>query len=141
MEGMNYVLAKSFLATGGNVAYNRGDLVVAAAGSTLQPTQVALSSASTDRIVGVVLEDLDAAKVNTGKAYVSVLIMGVAQCVAGAALATIGTRVMPGASGTAKQAIAAATTGNVPFGVTMGVSGAQGDYISVLLTPGLPALP
>jgi hypothetical protein len=140
MEGQNYVLVKSFLATGGSVAYNRGDLVVAAAGSTLQPAQCALSTASTDRILGVVQEDLDAAKVNTGKAYVAVMLLGVAQCVAGAALATINTRVMPGSGGTAKQVIAAATATNIPFGVTLGVSGAQGDYISVLLTPGQPAL-
>jgi hypothetical protein len=138
MEGMNYVLAKGFLATGGNVAYNRGDLVKWATGSTLQPSQVALSAASNDAIAGVVLEDLDAAKVNTGKAYVGVQILGIAQVVWGGGTAVaIGDKLMPGASGTAKQVIKAATSANTIVGIAMTVPAAQGDYMSMLLTPGL----
>lgn len=142
MIGGNYVLSKGFLATGGSVAYKRGDIVKFATGSTLQPMQVALSSASNDAIAGVCQEDLDAAKVATGKAYVGVAIMGIIECVFGGGTAiAMGDRVMPGTSGTAKQAVKAATTGNSVLGVAMSVPSAQGDYFSVLLTPGFPALP
>lgn len=137
MIGGNYVLAKGFLATGGSVAYKRGDIVKYATGSTLQPTQVALSSASSDLVAGVCLEDLDAAKVATGKAYVGVQILGIVECIFGGGSAVaMGAAVMPGSSGTAKQAVLG-TTGNTSFGIAMSVPSAQGDYFSVLLTPGL----
>lgn len=140
MIGGNYVLAKGFLATGGSVAYKRGDIVKYAAGSTLQPMQVALSSASADEIAGVCIEDLDAAKVATGKAYVGVQILGIVEVVFGGGTpVAMGDTVMAGTGGTAKQAIKGAT-GGTPLGTAMSVPSAQGDYFSVLLTPGLPAI-
>jgi hypothetical protein len=143
MEGMNYVLAKSFLATG-TAALIRGQLVKATAGSTLQPAQVGVCTAITDRPIGVVLEDLDAAKVATGKAYVSVLVLGIAQVVAGAAV-SLGDKVSTNAGSagppdTRGQTITSAST-SIPYGIAMGPAAAQGDYISVLLMPGLPATP
>jgi hypothetical protein len=143
MEGMNYVLAKSFLITGSTAVF-RGQLLKLAAASTLQPAQAAVCTAITDRPIGVLLEDLDVGKVTTGKAYAAVLVAGIAQVVAGAAV-NLGDKVSTNAGSagppdTRGQTITSAST-SIPFGVALTAAAAQGDYISVLLTPGLPATP
>lgn len=141
MIGGNYVLSKGFLMTG-STAVRRGQLVVQATSTALQPTRCAIAEAITDRVLGVLQEDLDVDKVLTGKAYVGVAILGIAECIAGEALSA-GDRVSSNAGSagppdTRGRAIVADAT-SIPFGVAM-ADAAAGDYVSVLLTPGLPAV-
>lgn len=139
MQGMNYVLAKGFLATGSS-AYVRGQLVKFATGTTLQPAQIVGSTASNDAIAGVTLEALDAAKVTTGKASIGVQMMGIAEVVFGGGSAVaVGAKVMPGTTGgsNAGQCILAATSLNTVVGIALTAPSTQGDYFSILLTPGL----
>jgi hypothetical protein len=142
MEGGNYVLSKGFLMTG-TTAVMRGQLVKMATGSTLDPAQCAITAAITDRTLGVLQEDLDVGKVTTGKAYVGVAILGIAQCIAGEAL-TAGMRVSSNAGSagppdTRGRVIEADAT-SIPLGIVMTTAAAAGDYVSVLLTPDLPAV-
>lgn len=88
-------------------------------------------TASTQVAIGVVQENVDRAKVATGKAVVNVRIEGISRCVAGAAI-TIGAEVMFNASG---QVITAATAGNRVCGIALQAAGASGDQIDVLLVP------
>jgi hypothetical protein len=138
MPGSDHILTKGALVTG-SAAYKLGDLLILSTASTTYPFQVAKSTASTDRIIGVANEALDVGKVTTGKAFIGVNMLGVCKVIAGASLSQ-GARVMPGASGTAAQAITAATATNIPFGLALTAAGAQGDIIDVLLTPNLPPL-
>jgi len=88
--------------------------------------------------IGVVQENVDQAKVATGKAVVDVRIMGVSKVVVQTAAGiTLGTRVMCGSAG---GAIAAATTGSEVLGFVVGTNSSAGtvgagDIIDVLLTP------
>jgi hypothetical protein len=133
MSVNDHVLTKSFLATGGSVAYSMGQTVKFAAGSTLQPAQCALATANSDLILGVVMEDLDAAKVNTGKAYVSVAMIGIALCIAGANNIAAGDRLTVDSS---SRVVTSTTATHRSVGMAMGPSAAIGDYISVFLMPG-----
>jgi len=78
MPGMDHILNKAFLATGGSVAYPQFSVVqqVAAVGVVPAAVQLAPTTAGTAagsvNIVGVCQEPLDAVKTNTGKAFVSV---------------------------------------------------------------------
>jgi hypothetical protein len=134
MPGANYVLDKGFLATGGSVAYATGELVKFAAASVLQPAQVVKTSSQGEAVLGVVTEDLDAAKVATGKAIVGVRLLGIAKVIIGTAAS-----VVLGSPLTAKATVATAelaATGDVVFGIAMQAPAADGDIIDVLLTPG-----
>jgi hypothetical protein len=133
MPGANYILSKGFLATGGSVAYTAGELVKLATGSTLQPAQVVKTSSQGETLIGVVMEDLDAAKVATGKATVGVQIMGIAKVILGtAASVVLGSPLTTGT--TAKAELAA--SGDRVFGINLTAGTlADGDIIDVLLTP------
>lgn len=99
-----------------------------------------LNVASTTRSIGVVMENIDAAKVATGKANADVRLLGIATVVVTTATSIVlGSTVM---SSTTGGAVLAATATNIPLGVVVGITGTitAGDYIQVLLTPGLPAL-
>lgn len=97
------------------------------------------ASAATNTNVGVVQENIDAAKVATGKAIADVRVLGVSKVVVNGTPGTInyGTRVMAGAAG---GVIAAATAGSQIVGIVVGMStttnAAAGDLVDVLLTPG-----
>ena len=91
--------------------------------------------------MGVVQENVDQAKVATGKAVANVRVQGVTKVVVNATPGTInvGTRVMCGSTG---GVIAAATTGSKVLGVCVGATSntgtiAAGDIIDVQLTPGV----
>src|SRR5688500_5136501 len=86
MPGANYVLSKGFLMTG-SAAVVMGTAAKLVAGTTLQPAQVIVATAADGDLIGVFQEDMDAAKVTTGKAIVGVQLMGIAKCVASAAVA------------------------------------------------------
>lgn len=79
---------------------------------------------------GVIMENVDAAKVTTGKVIANVRVLGIAPVKAAAAL-TRGAQVTTDATG---QAIAAGA-GNAVLGIAM-ESAAIGDIIDVLIVPG-----
>lgn len=87
-------------------------------------------SAVTQVPIGVVMENVDVAKVATGKAVVDVRVMGIARVTAGAAI-TIGAEVSTSTTG---KAITAATTSRVA-GIALQAAAADNDQIDVLLTP------
>jgi hypothetical protein len=83
MPGMDHILAKAFLATGGAVAYPAWSVVsqVAAVGLTpaacvLTPTTAGTAGAGSTGILGVCQEQLDAVKTVTGKAFINVALEG-----------------------------------------------------------------
>lgn len=98
-----------------------------------------LNPTSTTRSVGVVMENIDAVKVATGKAIADVRLLGIATVLCTtAASVVLGSVVSPTTSGGVKLAV----TTNVPVGIVVGITGtlADGNLIQVLLTPGLPVL-
>ena len=88
-----------------------------------------------DACIGVTQETVIAADVTAGR-VVEVKVMGTTVIEAGAALATVGTRVRASATGQA-VALAATTAEQEQLGITLTVSGAAGDWITILLTPGV----
>ncbi len=96
---------------------------------------VAPVSASTQRSLGVVDQDVSAAEVTAGK-QVPVFTLGQVWVEAGAAIA-LDARVMADASG---RAITAATATNIPTGVCRGAVAGAGEWALIELTPGMPAL-
>jgi hypothetical protein len=97
---------------------------------------VAQCAASTDRALGVARVDISTAEATAAGKAMAIQVLGVAWVEAGAAI-TIFTRVMPDSSG---RAITAVTATNIPCGVALRAAAAAGDWIPVLLTPGMPAL-
>lgn len=98
-----------------------------------------LTSAITDRAVGVLQEPLDATKAATGRAVVDVRMAGVTRCVAGAAASGViaaGAQVAPDALG--KVQVAAST--QKPIGIALTATSAANQQLDVQLTPGLPAI-
>lgn len=85
-------------------------------------------------VIGVTRVSATADEATDGK-VVAVDVLGNPWVEAGAAI-TRGAKVMTNAAG---KAIAATAT-NVPVGIAMQAAAADGDLITVLLTPGLPAL-
>jgi len=140
--GANFVLDKGFLAmptynssAAAGVVANRFVKFGATAGT------VDLNVASTTRSIGVVMENVDAAKVVTGKVVVDVRMMGIATVVVTTATSLVlGSVVM---SSTTGGVLLAATATNIPLGILVGITGtvAAGDLVQVLLCPGLPAIP
>lgn len=79
---------------------------------------------------GVIMENVDAAKVTTGKVIANVRVLGIAPVKVGTGGITRGAQVATDATG---QAVAAASTNNV-LGVAL-ETGAAGDIVDVLITP------
>jgi hypothetical protein len=138
--GANMVLDKGFLAistynssAAAGILANRFVKFGATAGT------IDLNVASTTRSIGVVMENIDAAKVATGKATADVRMLGIATVVVTTATSIVLGSVI--ASSTTGGAILAAST-HVPLGIVVGITGTvtAGDLIQVLLTPGLPVL-
>lgn len=130
--GPNYVLDKGHVAVG-SAAYKAGELVVASGDGT----KCARATTANAKIRGVCMENVDAAKVLTGKVVLDVRLLGIARVLAGAAVAVddylandATARAVPKV-----KAIAGAQPGNV-FGVALTAATAAGQYIDVLLTPG-----
>jgi hypothetical protein len=147
---MDYKLSKAFLATGGSVALKKFQVVKQVAETTIQPAQCALY-AHTDAVMplGVLMEDLDAAKTNTGKAFVNVALEGNVKVIVGATTnMAIGKYVIPSitvdGAVDALAGMVGASAGTHVLGRIIGVSGnsigqsvTAGDYIDIELTPGL----
>jgi hypothetical protein len=131
MPGANYILSKGYLMTG-SAAVVRGTAAKVATGSTLQPAQAALATAADGDLIGVFQEDLDAAKVQTGKAYVGVALMGIVECVASAAV-VVGAYVTATTGG---KMVTTTSAGDEVVGKAMTAAAADGDYFQVLLMIG-----
>jgi hypothetical protein len=132
--GPNFVLDKGFKCTG-STAYTRGEVVVISGDG--QTATRATSAANLAGVLGVVMDTVDAEKVQTGKAQVAVRLLGIARCIAASSIA-IGSRV--GNTTAAKvDDITRAAAGAQPahaLGLAMTPATADGDHIDVLLTPG-----
>lgn len=141
MAGSNYVLDKGFpvLSTynssnANGVTAFRVVKAIAATGTI----DLAVAATATGLQVGVVQENIDRAKVATGKAVADVRLLGITKVVVDGTPGTInhGTRVMCGAAG----GVVLATTTNYLVGIAVGVpsgTAVAGDIIDVLLTPGV----
>src|SRR6476660_2519520 len=98
MAGANYVLDKGFTALSTyNASSSNGVQAFRLVKITAQD-QIDLNVLATTISIGVVQEDVDVAKVATGKAVVDVRILGISKVVAGAAI-SIGVEVMSDTSG------------------------------------------
>jgi hypothetical protein len=132
--GPNYVLSKGFLAEG-SAAYDKGEIVVM--GTAEQAVGRATTSAATNAFVGVVMDTLDVTKVTTGKAQVSIAIMGIARVKAGAAI-TKGAKLTNDTSAravTVTRAAAGAQPQNI-IGIAQTSCSNANEHVDVLLTPG-----
>lgn len=121
----NFVLDKGFKVEGVDaaVAYRFVGFGTANWAIDITPTAGAV-------VAGVLMENVDAAKVATGKVIANVRVLGIAPVKVGAGGVTRGTHVMTDATG---QAVAATATNQVA-GLAL-ETGAVGDIIDVLLTP------
>jgi hypothetical protein len=114
----------------GGVTKYRG--VKIAAGGTID-----LNVAATTIGIGVVQEDIEVAKVATGKAVASVRILGVSKMVVQTAASIVAGSLIT--CGSAGGAVIAASTNKV-VGINLSTQTiAAGDLIDVLLTPGVVA--
>jgi hypothetical protein len=132
MSGPNYVLDKGYNLLNSGAAQNiyRFMKFASTENSVLQ------AAASTDRPVGVCQQRIEAVDSATSNVQVDVRILGISKVEAGAAVA-LGARVMSDATG---RAITAATATNIPCGIAFQAATGAGEWIDVLLTPGMPVL-
>lgn len=126
--GPNYVLDKPFVATGA-AAYNYGDVVVQAGTGT----SVARATAAAAKCLGVCQENVDLAKVQTGKAVIDVRLLGIARVKAGTGGVAVGDRVTNDTNAAAVT-VAVAVGLKESFGVAL-TAATAGNYFDVLLTP------
>lgn len=139
MAGSNYLLDKGFpVLSTYNSSAAAGVLAFRVVKWSSTGIDLQTSGAANVSTLGVVQENIDAAKVATGKAVADVRLEGITKVLVTTATSlAIGVRVMAGASG----GIVLATTTNGVLGVIVGVgtSGTitAGDYVDVLLTPGI----
>jgi hypothetical protein len=146
MPGTDHVLAKAFLATGGSVAYPQWSVVQQVAGvgytpAAVQLAPITLGAAAQASPVGVCQEPLDAAKTNTGKAFVNVAMEGNVKCIWDGTTggttpwATVGIAPVVGAYVVCSQLVA----GRVKFIPATGSGGLGYGVIGQLITlPGSP---
>jgi hypothetical protein len=126
MAGPNYVLDKGYILEGSS-AYSRFRFV--AAGATDQSVTSTIAAGAL--ALGVIQEEVDAAKVATGKVTADIRILGISRVTAGAAV-TLWAEVTTDASG---RAINAATATHRVLGRALQSAAALGDEIDVLLVP------
>lgn len=131
--GPNYVLAKGFLAEG-SAAYAQGELVVP---GTADQAVGRATSASTVTPLGVCIEDVDAAKVTTGKVFVGVQILGIVRVKCGGAVAKFD-RITndTSARGVVRARTAAGAQPLPVFGIALTETSNANEYFDMLLTPG-----
>jgi hypothetical protein len=144
MAGQDHLLAKAFLAAPGGFSNSiiLGQVVVASAGTTLDPTQCSLAGTGasvpgTPPAIGVAAENMDLVKIQTGKAYISVAIAGVAFVISNSGAVAVGASLIPsvGVAGRVDAVTPGATARNM-VGIALTVGVAAGDLIMCLLTPG-----
>jgi hypothetical protein len=140
-SGANFVLDKAFnLLSTYNSSAAAGALakrlVKFAAGGTVD-----LNVASNTRSIGILMENVDAVKIATGKVMADVRMIGIGtvNCTTAASV-VLGSVLM---SSTVGGVLLAATSANIPMGLAVGITGtlADGNDIQVLFLAGLPALP
>ena len=127
--GPNYVLDKGLLVQGSaavvaGTAYQLGTVDQSATPHT----------ATNQRSIGVALENVDAAKVATGKVFAAFRILGIARMLCGAGVTRNG-RVSPDAAGKVINSAAS----SIPIGIALSTTTASDQWVEVLLTPGMPA--
>jgi hypothetical protein len=130
--GPNFVLDKGFLATGAT-AYAFGEPVVL----TGDGTSIARAGAGATNVIGICQEDLELAKLTTGKAILDTRVLGISRVLCGAAVAR-DARLAVDATCRAvavTRAIAGAQPAAV-FGIALTAATTAGDFVDVLLTPG-----
>jgi hypothetical protein len=134
--GPNYVLDKGFLAQGGSVQYNFGEIIVP--GTAVQScVRSTAAVGGTTFFLGVCQETIDAAKVVTGKVFADVRMLGISRVIAGGTV-TVGARVTSDTSARA-VAVTRAAAGAQPapiLGIALTGTTNVGEHIDVLLTPG-----
>lgn len=148
MAGPSYVLDKAFevLATY-NSSAAAGVLAYRCVTAVSTTGKIDLQATATNRVTGVVQENIDATKVALGKAQADVRLLGITKVRVSDTPGTIVIGSVVAASGTAANSggVKLAVSTNIPLGVVVGPcpvgTPAAGDLIDVLLTPGLPALP
>jgi len=126
--GANQVLTLPFVAAEAMTKYTAVKLNAVDQG-------VDLADTIGDACVGVVQETVSADDATAGR-IVAVAVMGTTVIEAGAALTTPGTRVRASATGQAVT-LAATTAEQNQLGITLTAAGAQGDWLTILLTPGV----
>lgn len=131
--GPNYVLSKGMLAEG-SAAYASGELVVA---GTAEQSVARATSANTLLPLGVCTEDVDVAKVTTGKVFLGVALYGIVRVKSGAAVAK-GDRIKndTSARGVPTTRAAAGAQPQPVFGIALTAVGAADLWFDMLLTPG-----
>jgi len=127
--GADHILSKGHLATG-STAYKLGELVVASGDGT----KCARATTANSVVRGVCGENLDTNRLGSGKAVIQVNMLGISRVLAGAAVAVDALV----ANDTTARAITA-TSGQNVFGKALTAASAAGQYIDVLLTPGVKA--
>jgi hypothetical protein len=149
MPGMDHILSKGFLATGGSVAYTFGQVVQqinAATGplSVINQAQCQICPAQSPvghSILGVCQENLDAVKTATGKAIIGIALQGNVKVVwDGVGTAAVDNAVVV-PSTTVAGAVAfhtqTTTFANIPVvGIPLTLPAATGDVFDIQLTPG-----
>lgn len=125
--GPNYMLAKGMLAQG-STAYAFGEFVTP--GSAGQ--SVTRATAANAPLAFVCQEDVDAAKVTTGKVVVGCAFHGIVRVICGAAV-TKGAKITNNASA---RGIVQVTSGGVVHGIALTATANAGEHFDMLLTPG-----
>jgi hypothetical protein len=126
--GQDHILSKGHLCTG-STKYTAGEAVV----SSGDGTKIARATSAAAKLRGVVQENVDAAKVTTGKAVAGVAMLGIVRALAGAQV-NVDDRVTNDT--TARFVPVATSVGAKEFaGIALtGASGA-GEYFDLLLVP------
>jgi hypothetical protein len=132
--GPNYVLTKGFLAQTPVTAYAKGLLVIQ---GTVEQSVITLSAGTTLVPFGVVADDIDATKIATGKAYISIDLLGISRVKCGAVV-TKGDRITNDASsrGVTQARTAGASQPQPVFGIALTTTTAVNQFFDMLLTPG-----
>lgn len=130
--GPNYVLGKGHVATG-STAYRAGEIVAASGDGT----KVARATTANSVWRGVCMEDVDAAKVTTGKVVLGVQMMGIVRVLAGAAIA-VGDHLANDTTARAvpKTKAAAGAQPGAVGAIALTAATAAGQYVDALLIPG-----
>jgi hypothetical protein len=132
--GPNYGLAKGMLAQGGAVAYAAGELLIH---GTVEQSCARATSASTLVPLGVCIEDVDSAKVGTGKVFVGVALEGIVRVKCGAAVTRMA-RITndTSARGVVVTRAAAGAQPQPVFGIALTTTSNANEFFDMLLTPG-----
>lgn len=145
MPGMDHILSKGFVlsdAVTTPVALGQAMVMAAntATNSPGQAVQVAPAANGANAFcIGLAGENIDLIKVQTGKAFVNVALLGITKAIASGAIAA-GAPVENYSGATTSLAgyvQPSVTAGNAVIGIAMEAAVAQGDIIDVLLTPGV----